>query len=400
MADFPSLPELFRVGRDKVLETSKRLTREVLDREGTDANALVAAAAAIGDECIGQLVRVESSLFLASAQKKKLDRLVFDRYNMTRKPASPSVGSVSFSTTAANPTAFAIPVNTRLQTRDGKTFLTTATAIFPSGTTGPIVVAVRSSDAGLSQQAARNTITAILDMPIGAPGDLVCNNPLATAGGDNEEQDDALRERARQFFVSARRGTAEALRSAGESVVGVRKVTVIEALDGFGRPTKAVSMVIADAFTEALVDVTPTPGAYQTQSQILASQVFTALDDWRACGIYVDIQVGVVSLLGVQLGLTFQTGVSYDSVALRARSEIVAYVNELRPGATFDVANAVDRLRRVPGLVVTGNEILGPVGNVIPKSLEVLRTTLGLVIASSLQPDRALQGSANPDGVQ
>lgn len=399
MPDFPPFSEYFRVARDEVLGKNSKLTVEVLDRPGTDANVLVAASAAVADEVTGQLARVAASLFLDSAQKRALDRLVFDRYNILRKPATPSFGTVAFSTAVANPAAFSIPVNTRLQTTDGKTFLVITSGVFPGGSTGPVLVSVRSADAGLSQQAAVGTITNILDMPPGAPGDLVVTNTLATAGADDEEKDDQLRERARRFFVTARRGTLAAIQTAAESVSGVRRATAFEVLDEFGRPAKSVNLVIADAFTESLIATTPTPAAYQTQSQTLATQVFIALDEWRAAGVFVDVQVGSVTLLGVQLGLTFQAGVNADVVALRARAQVVSYINELAPGQRFVPADAVERLRRVPGLIVTGGEVLSPAGVVVPQQLEILRTTLGLVIAVSLQPDRSLQGSANPDAV-
>jgi len=399
MADFPTFEDLFRVARDEALGRSKKLTVDVINREGTDANAFVAAMASVGDECIGQLARVESSLYLDSAEKEELDRLVFDRYNITRKPATPSVGTVEFTTTASNPSAFTIPVGTRLKTVDGKTFLTTASAVFPLGSTGPVLVAVRSADAGISQQAAIGTITNILDMPPSSPADLVVTNTLATAGADDAEKDDALRERARSFFVTARRGTLNAIRAAAENVNGVRAATAFEVLDEYGRPAREVQLVVADAFTEALIDTVPTPAAYETQSQVLAEQVFLALDDWRAAGIFVNVTVARVTLMGVRLGLTFVAGVNTDVVALRARAQIVAYINELRPGERFVLTTAIERLRRVPGLIVTGGEILSPVGDVAPLQLEVLRATLGLVVAASLQPDRALMGSANPDGV-
>ena len=72
-------------------------------------------------------------------------------------------------------------------------------------------------------------------------------------------------------------------------------------------------------------------------------------------------------------------------------------MNALPPGATFSRAEASDMLRLVPGLIVSGDEVISPTGDVVPLTLQVLRTTMGLTIASTVQPDFALQGSANPD---
>ena len=122
-----------------------------------------------------------------------------------------------------------------------------------------------------------------------------------------------------------------------------------------------------------------------------------ALDDVRAAGIYVQVTVGIVRLQGITLGLRFDAGADVDLAALNARGAVVAYVNGLPPGAPLLVANIIDQLRPIPGLVVTGAEVLSPAGDVIASPLEVIRTALALVVASSLQPDRALQGSTNPD---
>lgn len=117
----------------------------------------------------------------------------------------------------------------------------------------------------------------------------------------------------------------------------------------------------------------------------------------RAAGIYVQVTVGIVRLQGITLGLRFDAGADVDLAALNARGAVVAYVNGLPPGAPLLVANIIDQLRPIPGLVVTGAEVLSPAGDVIASPLEVIRTALALVVASSLQPDRALQGSTNPD---
>jgi len=399
MADLPTQADLFRIGRDAALKANSKLTREIIERDGTDANIMVASGSAVGDEVVGQLGRAIASLYLDSAKGKALDRLIFDRFNLRRKDASPAYGSASFSTTTATSSAFSIPSGTRLKTRDGRTFITTASATFPASSTGPVLVAMRSVQAGLDQQAAIGAIVAISDTIAGAPADLAVTNTLATAGAADEEKDDPYRARARRVYETARRGTLGAIEAGAMSVAGVKTATAFETIDEFGRPAQVVQLVVADEYVDGLLDVTPTPAIYQTQSQVLATEVFTALDDVRAAGIFVDVQVGVVTLAGVLLGLSFKTGYDPDSVALRARAQIVSTVNSLAPGESLDPADLVTALRSVAGLLITGDEIVSPTGVVVPQQLEILRTNMGLVRAVSLQPDRALQGSANPDTV-
>jgi hypothetical protein len=200
------------------------------------------------------------------------------------------------------------------------------------------------------------------------------------------------------FFTTARRGTIKAIEAAALAVPGVRKASLFEVVDGAGRPAGAAELVVSDAFTDVLVAAGQNPASYQAQSQVLAELVYQGLSDARAGGVYINVIVAQVVLQSVVLALSFQAGVDADAVALKARAAVVAYTNSLRPGAWWVPADAVAALRSVAGLIVTGSEILSPTGTVKPASLQAIRATLGLVAATTLQPDRALQGSANPDG--
>jgi uncharacterized phage protein gp47/JayE len=381
MSDLPTQNDLFRIGRDEVMARSNALTKAVVERPGTDANALVAAGSAVGDEVIGQLAGIQAGLFQDTAKGKKLDRLLIDRYGLYRKPAAPAFGEIVFTTTAANPIAFSIPRNTRVQTGDGNQFVTLVTTPFPALSVGPISIPVRSVLAGSQQQAKIGTITTIIDKPTNAPTDLVITNPLATFGADDEELDEDYRLRAQEFYVTARRGTLRAITAGALAVPGVRRALAFEYTDALGRPAKGVSLVISDAFTAQLVGVTPTPTAYQTQSAVIAQQVADGLEDVRAAGILVTVLVAEVVLQGVSLGLSFIAGADADAAALQARGTVAAYINGLAPGASFVPATAINKLRSVPGLTVTGNEILSPSGTVVAQPLQVLRSSLSLVVA-------------------
>ena len=88
MPDFPGFSELFRVARDEILSRQARLSRDAVEREGMDANILIAGACAAADEVMGQLTTLAASLFLDSATGPALDRLVLDRYGLVKKPAA------------------------------------------------------------------------------------------------------------------------------------------------------------------------------------------------------------------------------------------------------------------------------------------------------------------------
>lgn len=399
MSDFPNQKDLARIARDEILSKNGRLTLRAVERDGADANLLLAGASAMGDEVIGQVVDVAASQYLDSAEREKLDRYVFDRYGMVRKEASPSLGSVEFYTTAPAAATFSIPIGTTLQTGDGIQFLTVQAASFPLGSTGPIIVPVRSTRAGADQQAGAEEITSIVSQVPSSPSDLRVLNTLATAGADNQEDDPSLRDRARRFWSSARRGTLGAIEAGALAVQGVRRSKAFEVLDVSGRPARLVQLVVSDAFTDALVDQGVNPPAYQVQSQQLAMAVFTGLADVRAGGIFVHVIVAQIVLQAVQLNLRFIAGVDVDLVALVARSVIVAETNSLPPGETWSREAMTEALRAIPGLDVQGDEISSPAGDLIPAPLQAIRTSLNLVQVAPVQTDQpvALTATSNPD---
>jgi uncharacterized phage protein gp47/JayE len=397
MADFATFSDLFRVARDELLLRNAKVSRDAVEREGTDANILMAAAAAVGDNVVGQLAQVAAATFLDSAKDAALDRVVFDRYGLVRKPASASVGTVQFTTTAPAGTTFTIPVGVRLSTPDGIQFVTDESVVFSAGTVGPLACAVRSVLAGGNQNVKASRITSIATAVTSQPTDLVVNNPFATAGGDDSEDDTSLRDRARRFFTTVRRGTLGALEEAALGVPGVRKAKAFEVVDSFGRPARVVQLVVTDAFTEQFIDFTTLPPRYQVQSQLLSVQVFNALADVRPAGTFVQVIVANVVLQSIQLTLAFNAGADVNAAALQARAAVVTYVNALVPGAPIVISDLLAKVTNTPGLAPSGNGIVSPVGDVIARPAQVLRTSLGLVAAVASQTNQPIITGNNPD---
>lgn len=378
--DFPSFQDLFNVARDEALYRNAQLTQDAVDRDGSDANILVASSAAAADEVMTQLAKAAAALFLSSAAGGDLDKLAYDRYQLLRKPASPSVGQVALTTATLNPSPFSIVAGTQFSTASGMVFVSTdPVVIFPSGTSGPVYVNVQSSLAGASQQAAIGTITSVVTPIPGAPSNLVVTNPLATAGASDEETPDSLRSRAQQFFTTARRGTISALVQGALAVPGVTSAQAFESVGGSNVPSGSVELVVTDSYTDALAQLSTVPPSYQVQAQTLAVTVFAGLYEVRAAGINVQVTVAQVTLQSIQLALTFPAGVDTADIAAQAKAVAVAYTNALTPGETFLRADLAEALRGVSGLIHTGNEVVLPVGDVVPNPLQVIRTTPSLV---------------------
>lgn len=385
MPDFPKFPDLFRVFRDEAVSRSTRLTVNAVDRDGSDSNIHGAATAAIGEEVIGQLASVEEGFWLDSAFGPKLDRWAWGRYQLLRKQASAAVVFVQFSTTAAAPSAFTIPGGTRLSTSTGQEFLTLQSVPFPLGSVGPIQVIARSTLAGRDQNIGSRSIVSIKSQVPGQPADLVATNTEAAAGGDGVELDDDFKARIIKFWTNVRRGTKGAIEQGALGVPGVLRATSIEGLQSFGYPSRAVTLIIADRFTDALVKQGVPVPSYDTKSQALAQTVSQALDEFRADGIPVKVIVGQIRLVPVVLRLRFRASVTNpDAVALFARTLIVQLINGSNPGDAFVPASASEALRTVSGIDFFGDEIASPPGPIVPTSpYQVLRTNLALVTTDS-----------------
>lgn len=397
MADLPTFRDLFRRAQTEALIRGRKLAKEMVERDGSDANIIVAAGCAAADEVVGHLTRVAAARFLDSAEKKSLDRLVFDLFGMLRKSAAPAVTTVEFRTGVPAPAQFAIPVNTKVANAEGVEYVTTAAAIYPAASVGPVFVPVRSVLVGFVGHSKPGTITNIKSQIVGSPADLVVTNTLATTGAAEDESDPELRSRARAFFLTARRGTLAAIEARALDVAGVQSAKAFESLDAYGRPARYVTLVVTDGFVEQLLDFAVVPPAYVVQSQLFASQVFAGLSDTRAGGIFVLVLVARLVMLPVRLDLRFQAGVNPDLVASMARAAVVNYTNALSPGSAWLVAEATNALRQVPGLHVTGADIASPAGDVVPRPLEVVRTAMALVTAYSVSADVSLLGVGNPD---
>jgi uncharacterized phage protein gp47/JayE len=327
MPDFPTFQELFRVARDEALSRNSKLTREIIERSGSDANALVAAGVAVGDTIVGQLIRLSAALTLDVAKKADLDRLVYDRYQITRNPAAPA-----------------------FKASDGKAFAATAQVVFPTGSSGPVTVPLQSVLTGLSQQVSIGQITSMA--LAAAPADVSVTNTEASSGAADEEKDEALRDRAKRFYTTSQRGTLTAIERGALGVPGVRVAKAFEVVEPDSTPARLVDLMIADEFTEQLVDASVTPTSYQTQSDLLALTVKSTLQEVRAAGINVLVTVAQVRILGITLLLRYRTGVDVAATTEAARARTVAYTNALAPGETFVVDDLEDLLQTVPGLNV------------------------------------------------
>ena len=171
---------------------------------------------------------------------------------INRLPGSRATGSVTFTTQSANTE---IPSGTRVTTvpdSDGNTidFLTTEQAETSNGVTTVTDVPIQAADVGQEFNIPANEIVRLAEPPIGVRG---VDNPEATTGGEDREDNEELRTRAKQAVQSSSQGgTVDGIKGyIRQNVEGVGEGDII--VDEFTDPCPPFVDVIVDGGLDAEV---------------------------------------------------------------------------------------------------------------------------------------------------
>ena len=354
--------DLYGIGRSYVLTRAKRIDPNVIDTAGSDVNIVVGSASYMAAAVSNQVGQNTADLFLDSSEGEALDRYAFDRYQLARKGAGAALGTVQLARPTATAGGGTIPVGTKLVTLTGIEYVTITAATFVSGAL-TASADVRSSQAGKNFQVGRNAIR-----NFATPGDIFdqtiqINNSDPTAGGEDAEDDDTFKSRVRDFWRTARRGTLGAIEFGALTVPGVTSASATEEIGSFGQPVRIVRLFISDSSGVA--------------SKALAAKVVTALNDFRAGGIFVVVDLSQPQIVDVTLRLTFVAGVDTVTLTTQVLAAIVEYVNSLGVGQTLlrgDLYSVLSRFKS-SGLVVDQDTIVAPLGDLAPDAQHTIRTT-------------------------
>jgi len=374
--DLPTRADLYELGVEDVIARSQarppaqRISAEALTTQGSDINIFLSSVSAMAEEVLRQLAMRIAALYVDGASGSDLDRLVADRFSplIVRKGATPALVTLVLTRTSGSLPAITLATGTVFQGPNGQQFETTAAAAVPSGSNGPVSVVARARVAGTAGNLAAGTITSF----VSPPGDtaLQVTNPEPAAGGDDTETDASLRARAKTFFRAVSKATKAAIEFGALTVPGVRQASSIEELDpSSGEPTGRVQLIIADANGQA--------------NAALVAAVQTALVEYRAEGIIVDIVSGVPTYVPIVLRPRFDAGVDTSAAWAQLVSVVVANVNSLVPGQTLAVSLITSAARSVPGVIVYDDFVDSPVGDIVALPTQVLRTTTALVTTVS-----------------
>ena len=367
--DYPTRADYFEIGRAElqaraaVRPPNQRLDVAQVDVEGSDLNIAIAWTAAMADESTRHLKLRMATLYLDSAEGEDLDRLVADRFApaVVRNDETPAVVTLELGRFAGAFPAVNLPIGTKVRGPEGVEFETTQVGSVPLGSSGPIPVLAQSTSAGLQGNVGPNTLTKFVE-PVAADPNLQVTNPEAAGGGDAQESDERLRERAREFFRQARRGTVGAIEFGALTVGGIRQASALEVVDDLtGIPTGVVQLYLADANGQA--------------NAALRTAVINALTEYRGAGVVVDVFSGSPFFADVVYALAFVAGTDTVAAFESIRQRTVAEVNRLRPNETLERALLGKILVEEPGVRATDSSIVTPAGDLVPSLGQVIRTT-------------------------
>jgi len=346
---------------------SERLTREAIERPGTDANIANAAASFMGDEVQAAASQRLAALYLDSAEGADLDRLVADRFSPTvvRKEASASVVTLEFTRPddSAGPVSF--DIGDKIRTADGVEFeLTQAVslgAVPPASlkATGP----AQAVQTGTQGNVGPGTLVEFVQPP--PDPTITVTNPDIASGGADTESDASLRFRARDFFRTARRGTLSAIEFGSLVVLGVEQATAIELLGSNGLPNGYVQDYIADSNGQS--------------NAILAQAVEDSLVEYRAAGVWVDVLTTTPFYQTIVYKLQYVAGIDTQAAFTIIQQRTIAAVNSLRPRQILERSLLFEVARSVPGVIVPDDAVQEPSGDVVPTGNQTIRTSTSRV---------------------
>ncbi len=361
MADVPTQKDLFLVGRAEAILSPTRFDRAIIDTDGSDVNVVINVAATMGEEVARYVQVAINETALSTATGESLDRWVFDRYQFTRKEATNAVVPLNLQRSGTD--GFTIPAGSTFGTITGVNFITQNDVAFGEGVVGPLFVLATADQTGPGGNVEIGTITQVIST-LEDPTVTVINDEPA-AGGNPRETDDEFRSRAREFFVTARRGTKSAIEFGAREVGGIDQANAIEVLQTQGEetiPGYRVFLNIADSEGQA--------------NQALSDEVQRSLVEYRALGVPVLVIPAVPQYVQiVASGLLFEAGANTTQVLQNASNALLALVNGTPPGQILRRATLLQTLENVAQLIVPDGSLVEPAGDLQPTTGTVIRTT-------------------------
>lgn len=355
--NLPTFQQIYDAGKNEVQASNSSLTDF---NDGSVLDAVTAGGAVMADEAIRVLLRLFAAQFVDTATGTDLDALAADRFGLERKGASASVGGLTFAQSSGS--TFTVPAGTVCRATVGGrsvTFTTDAAVDVPSGT--PADVNATCTATGPSGNVDVGTITTVVDT---LSTTCTVTNAGRFVGGAIKEADPAFRDRIRRFYTTQRRATLAALEAGALSVPGVYFAAVEERISGEDYMYVAITVGDPDG----------------RGNSALALAVGDEIINWRAAGVTVWVYPSEREEITLSLTVTISGG-DQDTLRTLIRSAIVAYTDQLAPGATLYISQAITAACDASSLVM-GVSMVAPIEDVAPteaaNALRVLPTAIAI----------------------
>ena len=240
--------------------------------------------------------------FPQTAMGTYLDQHAYLR-GIKRSAATCAAGKLRFGLTTAVSSDLAISSGTVCMTKDGTRFATTDDTVLRAGMLYIDVPAI-ALEPGRQGNVAANTVTIMAAMPVGVKA---CTNPEAFSGGEDEESDEALRQR----LLDSYRRLPNGANAAYYEQVALSRTGVAAAV-AVGRPRGVGSVDLYIATDAGIPDAA------------LLAEINEYLQEKREISVDLRVLAPTVKAVNIQVaiqpaaGYTFETARMDADAALRA----------------------------------------------------------------------------------
>lgn len=301
-----------------------------------------------------QLEQSYNSAFIDSAIGDELSELI-KILGIEREPAIASVGRVKFYRETPAQQNYQIPMGTIVETMPDSNGFTiqfeTLEDITLLQDSDHAYADVRCLEPGEVGNVPIGKIIVINTPPNGIE-EVINDEPIV--GGREEEEDEALRERAKNLLNTVGLGTVDAIRSALNSISGVRSASVVDMARGINT---------VDALV--LGDITPLP-----QSKI--DEIKDVMNSVKPAGVDVLIKEPDLVSVDVKANITMRGNSRLSSIINPIIEAIEDYVNNLDIGSPL-ILNQLKKEILIVDDSILDIDISEPLNNITISSNEVIR---------------------------
>lgn len=299
-----------------------------------------------------QLEQVYENSFIDTAYGEELSKLV-KILGIERRPAIKSEGSVRFYRETEADSDYLIPMGTRLETLpdyEGNTisFETIENAVLLKDTK-EVTARISAVEAGSNTNLTANKIIIINDPPTGIES---VTNDYATIGGEEEETDEELKERAISSLETSGRGTINAILNRLRNTPGVKSVAIEDLARGVGTFDILV-----------LGDTIPMPLDKRRELENIVNEI-------KSGGIDALLEEPSVKTVDVSIKLNIETSLSSTDLQ-NVNNSIVNYFSSIQIGKTAYV-NQLSKYILNSNSNIIDVEIISPANNVVAEVKEII----------------------------